>query len=157
MLKKSLIPCLIFLFWIHQPPRGSVVNIIIDFWSYYWRSQHVWSVLRKASHGEKQSACMWALNAATHCYTHTNVHEVSQVQMGAEWIDRKTVGLVDVSAEWASVLPSLPLSSFAPFSYFLLLSVGFLFFSLPPLLFFPFCVLLARKTLTNTTCPHPHV
>lgn len=50
----------------------------------------------------KQSACACPPLAAR------APNEASQVQMGAEWIDAKTVGLVDVSAQWASVLPSHP-------------------------------------------------
>lgn len=48
-----------------------MVNIVIDFSSYYWRQHVVWSVLVKASRrGEKQSVCVWAPDAATHTCIH---------------------------------------------------------------------------------------
>lgn len=97
----------------------------LDFWLYS-RSQYLWGWCKeRLLKREKKSVHMWAeMQPHTHKHTQRHARKVSRVQMGVEWINTKTVGLVDISAEWVY----LPLSVLC-LSFFLFCSL-FLFFSL---------------------------
>lgn len=106
---------------------------------------------------------MKALSLVLHYHKHTDMC-TQYHEMGVEWINRKTVGLVDISS--VTVLPSLCsvsvlFFSFAPFSYFspslFPTASVFSFLALFPFLFcfFLFHSLVCMQTHTHRD-PHTH-
>lgn len=108
---------------------------------------------------------MKALSLVLHYHKHTDMC-TQYHEMGVEWINRKTVGLVDISS--VTVLPSLCsvsvlFFSFAPFSYFspslFPTASVFSFLALFPFLFcfFYFTLLSACKHTHTETHTHTHM